>query len=469
MATGQTIIENRYGTNASLPSVRNVIVIGPSATSATIGDIQLINSVDDAKSLYGASYLAELTGFIAQWGGRTYAINAASTSTTLSETSLTKVGTGTGTITASGTATCDYTIKVKIADGGKFQFSLDGGLTYSAARPIVNAGTYVLPLTGITITFDTKANFVSGDIYSLTVVGPKVASSDLTAAFTAIKNSEIQFEGAVFYDGYQTTAKLTNTFTATKAAIADLASVQKDIWAVIGLGNNTVETSASILTALAALESNSISVDVGVAKVYSALAREGYTYRTDSVFGYVGRLIKCVLSEDPAQVNRNALDGVVGIKVDEGINPTYQDSKVVTYKKFSGKNGYFVNESNVKGDVGEDIQFIQHRRVMNEAKRVVYAASANFIKLPVRVNSQGQIFEPDRANMESQVIARLTTALKNPINSAGNKGHVSDFEYVIDGTTNLISDPTIYATLSILPLGYPKWITTTISFVASLA
>lgn len=82
--------------------------------------------------------------------------------------SVTHTGTGTGTITPSGTpATSDWGIKIIIKAGNNFRYSFDNGVTDNGSDiPIPGSPfTYVIPVTGITITFSSSGTWVAADVY----------------------------------------------------------------------------------------------------------------------------------------------------------------------------------------------------------------------------------------------------------------------------------------------------------------
>lgn len=462
-----TILKNGIGVAGS--TAKAILVLAPGSSTTSSGVIKQIASTQTALDLYGYTPIAEMASYIAKYAGSCYALDLPAVQTELSDQALTITGTGSEPITIDGYATMDYKISINILDGYKYNFSLDDGLTTSKTRRIVSAGSsFVLPGTGLTITFDTKENYVAGDIHSIDVTGPKLAASDLTAAFTTIKNYATPFYAVVVYDGLKTASNSATLFTALDAELDSCEANKYYLSGIIGFGE--LSTVSDTQDALEDVVSNRIQVVPATCVPYSALSREGYTGLTQSlIYPYVSRLARCLISEDPGQVDRGALDGVVTIFNDEALNGTFDDWQGVTARKFRGKTGWYITNSWMKGDPGEDVQYIQHRRVMDVACAVTYATSVNFIKRPTRTNKDGTIFEVDAVTYEGQIESAITSALKNATNSAGTKGHISNFKYAIDRTTNLLQTKTIYATLSIQPLGYPDWIETTISFVATLA
>lgn len=93
-----------------------------------------------------------------------------------------KEGNGSGSLSVSGAPVGAYDVRVKISTAGEiaaaqFQYSLDGGVSYSGAIAMAPAGTYVLGSTGVTLQFvadppaagESVTSFEVGDIYSFTL------------------------------------------------------------------------------------------------------------------------------------------------------------------------------------------------------------------------------------------------------------------------------------------------------------
>lgn len=465
---GQTITILKNGVGVTQPSASNMLVLAPALSETSSGVINQISGVQAAINLYGYSPLAELAAYISKYAGQCYALDLPATLTEVSTATMTKVGTSASAITIDGYATNSYDIVITIADNYTYMFSLDGGVTTSKVRRITTGGTYLLPGTGLTITFGTSTGYVSGDTFSYQCVGPKMSAGDLGEAFEIVKEFGIEFYGFVVYDGKATAA---NSALLTAALAAELASLESINYYALGIqGYGEASPLADTRTSLDTIQNNRISVVPATCTVYSALAREGYSGLNESmIYPYAARVAKCLLSEDPGQVDRGALDGMLQVDNDESINATFDGWQGVTARKFRGKTGTYVTNSYMKGDAGEDVQYIQHRRVLDAACGLVFSTCTNWIKRPTRTNSNGTIFETDAQAYEAMVCSAIENALVKVKNSAGTSGHISGYKYTIDRTVNLLQTKKIVAVLSVQPLGYPDFIDTTISFVATLA
>ncbi|MHB8359257.1 MAG: DUF2586 family protein [Thermoplasmataceae archaeon] len=154
------------------------LLIGWANGGPAAGDqnpIQLIGSESVAQSIYNSGPLyEEILAHLAQ-GITPLALRIFSGTIAAG----THTGTGTGTITPSGAPMAPYDLIVKIstasgaASAGYFTYSLDGGNTYSAPIEIpASPFAYVLPNTGITLTFSAQVGagvWVLNDTYAQTI------------------------------------------------------------------------------------------------------------------------------------------------------------------------------------------------------------------------------------------------------------------------------------------------------------
>jgi hypothetical protein len=118
---------------------------------------------------------------IAKAGGAMVLALTASTAAVTSAVTAERVDSSTGDVTVSGTPTLDYDAKVEITKSGRkgrgrFKYTLDGE-TYASERVIPQGGTFAVPGTGLTLSFDgTPANTAVTQVGS----GPVVTRTGVT-------------------------------------------------------------------------------------------------------------------------------------------------------------------------------------------------------------------------------------------------------------------------------------------------
>ena len=373
-----------------------------------------------------------------------------------------------------------FDLKVTITTGGaraatKFTYSLDGGITTS---PILSAAASVaLGDSGVTLEFEagSTAAYVAGAVYTSTTQAAHYNSSDLTTAFAGIDVSLLNWDFFVFAGEAQSSAAAATLFSAIQTKMNSYVSADRYFRALMGCGD---DTAANALTAFASLVGNR------VAPVYGA-------FETTPVFPVVGRAAPflpavCaaamraqgnVMSTDLAQVSGaesvGALPGCLAISVDERTQTSgLNEVKVGTLRTYANLSGFYLTNVFLKAAAGSDFEFWQHGIMMDQACREVSARHTELISsnIVTKADGTGQIAEFSAQSIEKKVRRgldnRIGSALRGigPTTVDGSVGHVSDQRYQVDRTNNVLSTKTLIATVSIVPRGYLKTLSTTLSY-----
>lgn len=405
-----------------------------------------------------------------------------------SDTAVASTGGGTDNEVVTSVATSepklDAEVVVTIVSGGaraamEFTYSLDGGLTQS---PVVRGATTVaLGDTGITLEFEPAAvnPYVAGSTYSVVSKAPMYNVTDLNNAFTAIQQSLLQYDYFVLA-GEQATGTLANGIAGAVATqLNNFVGLEKYLGAIVGAGN---DTPANTLTAFASFVSNR------VARMYGK-------HRSPATFGVVGRgfpnhtaataaamrAAGNVMSTDLAQTfgsdSVGALPGCQSISHNEFLNEAgLDDAKIGTLRTYANLAGFYITNVWLSSAVGSDFEFWQHRRMMDEACKEVSARHTELISSSVvcKNDGTGSLIEFAAQGIEKKVQrgldSRIGSAIRGigPTTVDGSVGHVSDQRYQVDRTNNVLSTKTLIATVSIVPRGYLKQLTTTFSYKLSV-
>jgi len=382
----------------------------------------------------------------------------------------TLVGAATGTITLAGTPNDEYDAIVEITvtgtvGVGAFKFSLDGGTTYSSEYTIPSGGTFLIPNTGVTMTFVPGAGavfFEDGDVHTFTCVAPHYNSTNVGTAVTALLADPGTFS-FILWTGWETSgANAATLFAALDTHMTSFSNAFRYVRSIISSGN---DTAANVVTAFAASTSNRISVMHGTCETVSGKPFEGWGEPAlpTSVL-LAARAAKAKLSEDPGRVASGALVGASNPSHDEFLTETLDQHKIGTVRTYIGQTGIFITNAWLKSQAGSDYRYWQHGRIMDVACAEVYAQQARFISAEPRTNSDGTIYELDARGFETDVDNGLNNKLRRPKNASGVAGHVSDLSYSIDRTIDLLSTQTIESNVAVRPLGYPKFIETTLGY-----
>ena len=163
---------------------------------ATRGDVNVVTPVStlqQAKDLFGGGPLVESLAVALAIGGPPVFAIRGNASVAGSITAGDAIRTGTGSLAASGAPVDSYDLRVRITTSGglgtaRFQYTLDGGDTYSPEILVPSGGTYTVEDTGVTLTFTegpSGTSFVAGDEYRFRTTAPAMTTTDLVAALDA--------------------------------------------------------------------------------------------------------------------------------------------------------------------------------------------------------------------------------------------------------------------------------------------
>lgn len=468
---GQTFTLPENGLGLSAAAVTRPIVLGTSSA----GTVNVRTSVTQPQQVidsFGQGPMPEAACRILKTAGGPIDVCKLTGSVvgTTSAVTATPVGAGTGTITLGGApndmydATIEITVTGTVATGA-FRFSLDGGNTYSQEYTIPSGGTFLIPNTGITLTFVPGAGptfFQDGDLHTWTSVAPHYNATDVSNAVTALLADPGEFAYMLFTGWETSAANAATMFAAIDTHLTSFENIYRYVRAIMSAGN---DTEANVITAWAASASNRISVMHGTADVVSGKGFEGWgspAMQTSTLLA--ARAAKALLSEDPGRVKSGALVGASNPSHDEYLNEQLDQHKIGTVRTYAKKEGLFITNAWLKSSAGSDYRYWQHGRVMDTACDEVYQKQLLFISSEPRTNSDGTVYELDARAFETDVENGLRNKLTRPNNASGRPGHASDLSYTLDRTVDLLATQTIESNFAVRPLGYPKQINTTLGF-----
>jgi hypothetical protein len=183
-----TILDGALG--AVPETIENKLCLFGTAASGTNNTVYAFSDARTAQATLTAGPLLEAVAHhLAVLGeGPVYAVKVAATGTAGSVGSFTKSNGSAPTVGATGTPNDYYQLKVLIVLGGSlatatFQYSLDGGTTYS--NVITTAATYAIANTGLTLTF-AAGTYVAADYYTADCVAPVPSPAEVEDGLDAL-------------------------------------------------------------------------------------------------------------------------------------------------------------------------------------------------------------------------------------------------------------------------------------------
>lgn len=470
---GQTLTIRDPGLGTVQPSNRNTLYIGCSSSGT-------------ANTLYSSSSKGHVVDTIDQGplpedvcraldvaGGPVYYMRATgSVAGAAGAVTATPIGSGTGTITVAGASYDSYEAIVEITKTGtvatgEFKFSLDDGRNYSPSIIIPSGADYVIPDTGLTLTFVPGAGatyFEIGDVHNFDCTAPLYSTANLASVFTVLLLGSTQFRYVVLVGEHATSSAAATMFAAFATHLESMASQFRFVRGAMD-GGSLDNDRATAITAHAASQSSRVSLCYGYCDITSSKPIMGWgTPRRSILTPFASRVASEKISTDAARVSSGAHVGVVAIRTDEPRTPLLEDQRFVTMRTWQGKTGFYTTNGWLRSAAGSDFEFVQHGLCMDVACEVVISQQADFVGKGFRVNADGTINESDASAAEKKVKSALKAELISPSNEEGTPGHVSDFGYAIDRANNVLVSKTLNTTTKIRPHFYPKTIATEIGF-----
>jgi hypothetical protein len=485
------------GLGVTTPASSRACVFGV-ASSGPLNTPTLISNQRQLKDTFGLhGPLIDAVGYILDHAGGPVVVvrTSSDTAATYDDASTSELASSSGAgvdneinlAIADGAPKNDYELLFTITTGGtvgqtKFTYSLDGG---NSASPITAAGaTVAIGDSGVIAHFETgtTAPYVAGATYASVAKCARPSAANLGTAFDALEanpGSLLPFDFLVMA-GHGGTANEQNTLASTLTTrLAALFSTYDRPYRLIMSDGD--DSAADALAEWAGY------VDSRIAHVFGG-------FRAAPVFSMPGRALPLmpaahfaamraagnVISTDLAQTSGaasvGAIPGCVAISHDEFTeNAGLNDAKHGTLRTYPNLIGFFLTNCNLASGAGSDFEFWQHGRIMDQACKVVSQQHSLLISSSVIAKSDGT---GSLTEFSAQAIEKkVQRALDNVIGSAirgigptaidGTIGHVSDIRYQVDRTNNVLSTKTLIATVAIVPRGYLKTLTATLSFKLS--
>ncbi len=392
------------------------------------------------------------------------------------------VGVGAGTVDSQTSQPFDdYTVCVQCTGTGSpgtgtfkwatdYFLAADGTDLANYSSTIVIPTTpfkYAIPNTGVFLIFS-NSSFTSGDTHSFTSVATGFTTTNVTAAFTALgllstnyggghlANTSVSASGAATMattvDGNMTTALTAKRF---EWWMSDCPTVGSRILSGGLPIADTADTDSTVATAFVAATFVRTCTGAGDALIASPingrLCRRAAAWQASARAGAVG------ISHNLHRVKDGPLPFTVKLFRDENSVQALDAARLITLRTVPGKGGFYITRGRTLADPTSDFSNFMHRRVMDEACRVINAAAANLIGDTVTLNGNGTIDEGAAQQIEGNLQATLTAAIVD-------SGDASACSVTVSRTHNIASDSAIPISVKIVPLGTLDEIDITIGY-----
>ncbi|WP_195636212.1 DUF2586 domain-containing protein [Enterocloster bolteae] len=429
------------------------VKIGISPVTSTVPLlITRVMKPDKIKEKLGLSPLADAAmDSIENGAGKIYCIPVSPTT----DGTIDKVvhqGTGTGKVTLSGKPNNTYHIILKITESGTlntaaFVKSLNGGYSFDDEETIPLSGAYEIAGTGITATF--TGDFVEGDTYQFTSTAPAVSNAAILKAVEGLYNSDLEFE---FIHIVGPSSK------ALWAALATCAELFLSLFKrpVLFLCEGRYKTEDETLDEyVESMKAESKGIDSYYIQVCCAWTqytrwdgREQLINNAGIVAGMYG------LAGVQQSIGRTDTFAVSEVKMTrlmpEGIEDyisELDDAKYLTWRKYYGLSGCYVNNAKVLCKDGSDYRYAEHVRVLNKIIREVYKKAISLLQIDIDASD----------DMETD-INNLLEILNLPIEDMADAGEISSGSISIADmeNINILQDERLNLEIKFVPRGYVR-------------
>ena len=380
--------------------------------------------------------------------------------------------TGTSVITVDATVkpNDEYDFVFLVTKGGTigtsgilYQYSLDGGRSFSPEAALGTANTLTITSANIRIAF-AAGTLILGDTATVRTEAPIWDATTLQAGLDALKNSTLAWEfvavcgKATATDAGNLNAFLTALETTSKKYRWGICNTRRP-----NEGESEATYLSSLSTAFASFSSVYVSVCAGYAKTLSSVSRR--LPKRPVMISVGTRATDVPIQTSLAQVDLGPLPGVSLPDTkgnpddhDESLNPGLDDARFTVLRTFEGFSGAYVNLPRIMSGVTSDFQRIHLRRVINAAATALRVALVERLHKPVRIDgTTGYILEQDAKDIETAAYSALRDAVLS-------SGAASSASFVLSRTDNLLSTSTLNGEARVVPLGYPEFILVNLAF-----
>lgn len=406
------------------------------------------------RSLLGYSPLADAVMDSVAWGAaRVLCLPvAASTAGTLGN--VTKIGTGNGSCTVDGSPYNTFGIAIRITGTGglntaTFQYSIDGGATYSDDLTMSVNGVFAIPDTGVTLTFakgePAEKSFVVGDTYTLTTTAPAMNNNDILTAITKLRYISDPFEFVHVVGGTATAL-----WVAVSTAQRELyQTYHKPVFFVLEAQGTSEQALENYVAGLETAKRSISNTDIQVVAARALYTRmDGRTVEGNAAGIVCGLYAKAPVQRSVGRTSEFALneDKVLELRP-AGIEPYLERldaAQYLTLRRYDGLSGYYVTNARMMSPSGSDYKYAEHVRVRNKIIRAT--------RKQALLQLQSDI---DTANLPV-AFAAIQAFIQTPLDHMIAAGEISAAAITIPPDQDILTTETLQITIRYVPIGYVR-------------
>ncbi|MFC5600196.1 DUF2586 family protein [Deinococcus cellulosilyticus] len=340
---------------------------------------------------------------------------------------------------------------------GQFQFSLDGGDSWS--RSYTLAASFAIPGRGLTLTF-AAGSYTVGATYKWTVTAPTASIGDLQTAAEVLKDSPYLMEWIHFAQPGD------NSLWAVAASVVeDCFQSYKYTHAICEAPAPGANVNTWVSTTLTGYRNSFQSRDVSVVASWAEVVDPtGLQVERNVASKYIGRLSKYGLADNPAHVGAGAINGIQvpspfhtgtygkASDYNNGHALALDELGYVALMQHKGRAGYFFVEGRTMADPSSDYSNIMNVRVMNKVMTLSRQVWLDQV--------QGKV---DPTNIEAS-LAYMVAKSNAVLNLMAARGELIGASISIPAGQDVLSSHQIIVEIRVIPFGYTREIILTVGY-----
>jgi hypothetical protein len=368
---------------------------------------------------------------------------------------------GTGTVAIAGAPVDTYDVRVQLTKSGaagvaEYIYSLDGGVTWSAAGTFATGVAEALEESGVTVTFTDagsapEASFVLGATSTRLANAAVPTTAELATAFDLLVATALQF-AAIHITGASAAAAWV-AMDAKAETVAAALEQHRYLYIMMETGIPS-GAYATWVTARAAE-----TASVGLLRTFVV---GGFARFSDTRTGRqpARNIAGAVMARDMSNpVHRSAgrtLDG--GLRGATALYPegamagaeALQNARLIIARTYPGLAGFYCGKPVALSPVGSDYTRVAHRRVMDKACRLVDQVAVRLVE--------------SELDASSAALIAFRSALNAPVQEMVAAGEVTDGRVVVDLSQDVLGTEVVEATVELVPKAYAGTIRVGIRF-----
>lgn len=389
-------------------------------------------------------------------------------------------GSGVTVGTASSSPIDNYNVLVTVLTSGAlttgtFQYSLDNGETALDGNGVTSAeilssasGTYVIPNSGLVLTFSGTLN--GDDTYTFKTVSPRTSS--FTSALTALETTYLAQANYAMASVIQMPTSASDW--ATEAAALETAATAlfnagvymrflsevPTVGSVYASGSSvitdTADTDAVLIAQRASVSAAHVLAGAGDCLLVSPVT--GLSLRRSACWIAAARASAVEASQNVGFVGLGGVTGVIHLFRNETANPGLDAAGFTTLRQINGVPGFYITDAHTCSLATSDYYPFTNARVIDIGCTVTRANALPLVnsKIPTttRDGNPGVITEKKAQQIEGQIGGALITVMVDtrPQNAVAANA-------VVDREHNILADGNLIIAVAIQPYAYARTVT----------